>query len=67
MTQKLHDGSYAPAYFGQAKNAGALIDFNDYSLRSGYIVAVYPPEDPNNSSKKNIEYDVACQVYNKNG
>lgn len=62
-----HDGSFSPSFFSQSKQYGSVKNFSDFSLHSGYVVAVYSPQDSNNSSKKYIEYDVACNVTNKNG
>ena len=69
MAKFFRDGTVLPHYLGYT-NTGPRGDaftnqLHDKTLRTGEIIAIYPPTDNNNASKKYYEYDV--MVYRSDG
>lgn len=60
---RLLDGSYIPSYLQTGSQSNARIDaqYNNFTLRVGYVVRSYPPYSARNLSKKHWEYDVIAK------
>ncbi len=50
-----NDGSIIPSWM---TSLGTKAVYEDFALRAGVVIAVYPPSDPKSYSKKTTEYDV---------
>lgn len=57
--QRLADGTIIQSSLNILQdNKGVEVFFKDYGIKRGVITEVYPTDDPNNVSKKWVEYDV---------
>lgn len=66
----LPDGTIAPSYLNLREAtpySQTDLGNTDYGFHIGKIVAVYPPNDPQNRNRKFFEYDVLCTNRNAKG